>query len=105
MGELEGRVALVSGGGRGIGRAISQLLASEGATVAVNYRRDADAAADTVATIAAAGGRATAHPASVDDPEQCAALVDEVHAAHGPVDLVELPIRFLSVIAFPDSRV
>ena len=45
---VEGRVALVTGGGRGIGRGISELLAANGATVAVNYRRDADAAAETV---------------------------------------------------------
>ena len=53
MGLVDGRVALVSGGGRGIGRGISERLAAEGATVAVNYRKDADAAADTVATIEA----------------------------------------------------
>ena len=49
VGHLADRIALVTGGGRGIGRAISERLAGEGAAVAVNYRRDADAAAETVA--------------------------------------------------------
>jgi 3-oxoacyl-[acyl-carrier protein] reductase len=88
MGELTGRVALVSGGGRGIGRTISELLAANGAAVAVNYRRDRGAAEDTVAAIAAAGGNATAHQASVDDPEADAAMVDDVLGAHGHVDLL-----------------
>ena len=47
---------MVTGGGRGIGRGISELLAAHGATVAVNYRKDAEAAAETVAAIEAAGG-------------------------------------------------
>jgi NAD(P)-dependent dehydrogenase (short-subunit alcohol dehydrogenase family) len=88
MGELTGRVALVSGGGRGIGRGISELLAAHGAAVAVNYRRDRDAAEHTVAAIRDAGGVATAHGASVDDPDQDAAMVDEVLEAHGHVDLL-----------------
>jgi NAD(P)-dependent dehydrogenase (short-subunit alcohol dehydrogenase family) len=88
MGQVEGRVALVTGGGRGIGRGISELLAAEGATVAVNYRRDRDAAEDTVAAITAAGGSAKAYQASVDDPDEDAAMVEAVVADFGAVDIL-----------------
>jgi 3-oxoacyl-[acyl-carrier protein] reductase len=88
MAQLEGRVALVTGGGRGIGRGISELLAEEGAAVAVNYRRDQEAAEATVASIVAAGGVARAYQASVDDAEQDARMVDAVIADLGPIDLL-----------------
>ncbi len=88
MGQVEGRVALVTGGGRGIGRGISELLAAEGATVAVNYRHDADAAAETVAGIEAAGGSAQAFAGSVESADDCAALVDAVVAAFGGIDIL-----------------
>ena len=88
MGELDGRVALVTGGGRGIGRAISELLASEGAAVAVNYRRDEDAARETVAAIDGAGGRAIAYQASVDDEAADRAMVEAVTEDLGPVDIL-----------------
>jgi len=88
MGQLEARVALVTGGGRGIGRGISELLASEGAAVAVNYRRDQEAADATVAAIEAAGGLARAYQASVDDADQDARMVDAVIADLGPIDLL-----------------
>jgi NAD(P)-dependent dehydrogenase (short-subunit alcohol dehydrogenase family) len=84
--ELTGRVALVSGGGRGIGAAISELLAQHGATVAVNYHRDAESAAGTVQRIADSGGSAAAYQASVDDPDQCAQMVDAVLSDLGGVD-------------------
>jgi 3-oxoacyl-[acyl-carrier protein] reductase len=88
MGQVDGRVALVTGGGRGIGRGISELLAAQGATVAVNYRRDADAAAVTVAAIRAAGGEASAFQASVDDADACATMIDAVVAQFGGLDIL-----------------
>ncbi|MEM7406935.1 MAG: SDR family oxidoreductase [Pseudomonadota bacterium] len=85
---LEGRVALVSGAGRGIGRAIALGLAADGADVAINYRRDADSAADTVGAIEALGRRAVAVQASVDDFDACKLLVDAAIEALGPVGIL-----------------
>jgi NAD(P)-dependent dehydrogenase (short-subunit alcohol dehydrogenase family) len=88
MGQLDGRVALVTGGDRGIGRGISELLASEGAAVAVNYRRDQEAADATVAAIETAGGVARAYQASVDDAEQDAHMIESVVSDLGAIDLL-----------------
>jgi NAD(P)-dependent dehydrogenase (short-subunit alcohol dehydrogenase family) len=88
MSQLDGRVVLVTGGGRGIGRGISELLAANGATVAVNYRRDAEAAAETVATIRAGGGAAAAYQASVDDADADRAMVESIIADFGHIDIL-----------------
>ena len=85
---LSGRVALVTGGGRGIGRAISLGLAADGADVAVNYRKDRAAAEDTVAAIEALGRRASAHQASVDLVDDDRRLAAEVAAEYGAVDIL-----------------
>lgn len=90
MTELQGKVALVTGGGRGIGRSISLLLAQHGASIAVNYRRDKESAETTVADIIAAGGMATAHQGSTDEPVQNTALVAEVLAQYGGIDILVL---------------
>jgi 3-oxoacyl-[acyl-carrier protein] reductase len=83
-----GRVALVTGGGRGIGRAISVGLAEDGFDVAVNYRRDKDAADETVAEIARLGRRGESFQASVDSLEDTRSMVDAVVAGFGQLDAV-----------------
>jgi len=81
--ELDGRVTLVTGGSRGIGRAIAVELARSGARVAVNYAARSDAAEEVCAEIRAAGGEAVALAGDVSDPAQAAALVEATEAAFG----------------------
>jgi NAD(P)-dependent dehydrogenase (short-subunit alcohol dehydrogenase family) len=85
---LSGRVALVTGSGRGIGRAIALALAEDGADVAVNYRREDAAASETVAAIEALGRKARAYAAAVDDFEALAAMVAGAEKELGPVDIL-----------------
>jgi 3-oxoacyl-[acyl-carrier protein] reductase len=86
--ELEGKFALVTGASRGIGRAIALELAKQGAHVAINYYRSADAAREVVTAIEAAGGHAQAIQADVADHDQALALVKAVLDAHGRLDIL-----------------
>jgi NAD(P)-dependent dehydrogenase (short-subunit alcohol dehydrogenase family) len=85
---LDGRVALITGGGRGIGKAIALGLAEDGADIAVNYRRDVDAAQETVAEIEKLGRRAFAYAASVDDYDACEQMVSSAVSDLGHVDIL-----------------
>lgn len=85
---LAGRVALISGGGRGIGRAIALGLAEDGADIAVNYRRDEEAARETVGEIEKLGRKAKAYAASVDSWEEDEAMVQAVIGDFGHIDIL-----------------
>jgi 3-oxoacyl-[acyl-carrier protein] reductase len=86
--DLGGRVALVTGGGRGIGKAIALTLAEAGADVAVNYRSRADAAEATAAEIRRSGRRAAAVRADVSIAAEVQALVEEVEKSLGSMDIL-----------------
>ncbi|MFJ6914368.1 SDR family oxidoreductase [Streptomyces sp. NPDC101133] len=82
------RVAIVTGGSRGIGRAVSQKLAEDGLAVVVNYARDTASADETVAAITEAGGRAVTVQADVAEEKEIAALFDRAEQEYGGVDVV-----------------
>ena len=85
---LNGKVALVTGGSRGIGRGIAERLGTEGARTVVNYRTDADSAAKVVATIESTGGEATAVQGDVADPAQVRRLFDTTEEIYGGLDIL-----------------
>ena len=85
---LKGRVALVTGGSRGIGKAIALSLAAAGANVAINYRREEEAAQQTVAEIEKLGRKAKAYRAPVDDFEAVALMVEEVVHDFGSLSIL-----------------
>ena len=88
MPDLKGRIALVTGGSRGIGAAIALALAEAGTAVAVNYRERAADADAVVADIRSKGGRAIAVAADVSQGAAVAKMVEHVASALGPIDVL-----------------
>lgn len=86
--EFANRTILVTGGTRGIGRAASERLASEGARVAVNYVSNADAAREAVQAISDAGGTAVAVQGNIASPEEAQSIVAQTRDALGPIDML-----------------
>ena len=85
--DFQGRVVLVTGGSRGIGRAVAEEFAARGATVVVQFRADRAAAEDTLAALGDAGGHLIL-PADVADPEQARSLVGRVLEQLGRIDVL-----------------
>lgn len=88
MPDLTGKVALITGGGTGIGRATALLLAAEGVDIAVNYSRSKEDAKKTVADIEALGRKAVALQANVADDASCRAMVDATVGELGRLDIL-----------------
>ena len=109
--KLTGKVALVTGGGRGIGRAIAEGLARAGATVAINYSKSKEGAEAALVAIQTKGGRAMIIQADLSAEAETAAMVNTVVAAYGGVDIlvnnagVNAPAPFLKIRAEDFSRI
>ncbi len=88
MGRLNDKVAVVTGGSRGIGAAIARRFGAEGARVAVVYKAAAEAADEVVAEIEAGGGEAAAIRCDVAQTSACAGMVDATVAAFGGIDIL-----------------
>jgi 3-oxoacyl-[acyl-carrier protein] reductase len=86
--DLTGKTALITGGSRGIGRAIALRLATQGADVAFTYRGNAAAAADTTATIEGLGRRALAIQADASQPDTAETVVKTTLDAFGKIDIL-----------------
>ncbi len=114
MGKLDGKVALVTGASRGIGKAIAQLFAEEGARVACVARTVEEGThplegslATTLADIEAAGGGATAVAADISEFDECRRVVETTRSTYGPIDVLvnnAALTYFIPIAQFPEKR-
>ena len=102
--ELAGKVALVTGGARNIGRAIARALADGGAAVMVNARSSRVEAEETVALIKSAGGRAASHYADVTDAGAVAAMVEATLGEFGRLDMLVNNAAIRAETPFADMK-
>jgi len=102
---LDGRVALVTGGNRGIGAAICRSMASQGAEIAAGYSSDKERAEQFLDELKGEGANVTIHQGNVGNPEDCERVIQEVIDQHGRLDIlvnnagvtVDRPISMMSV--------
>ena len=88
MANLNNKVAVVTGGSRGIGAAIAKRLGRDGATVVVNYARNGGAATEVVESIQQAGGKAQAFQADISKPADVTSFIGQVADQYGQIDIL-----------------
>jgi len=102
MVDLTGKVALVTGAARGIGRGIASRLAKQGAAVCINYATSEEAASETLDRLIADGHRAFTHKADVADPQQVTEMIDKVVERFGRLDILVNNAAIDPVIPLPE---
>ncbi len=100
---LEGKVALVTGGGRDTGAEIARELAALGATIAVNYRKSEAEADDLVAELRASGSTARSYRADISDYDQVQAMIEAIIADYGRIDILVNNAGYVKYQRFVDS--